>query len=157
MPVVVTPESRSPTLDVLDVVSVVTDAAAGVAAVRDADADAIVVDSPDPALIDAIRETAGGAEIPVVQITAEGEPEGPADALLAPEADADGAHDAIERARAVAEYRTAVGALYEACRNRSAGRPEASIRELREAADDAYERLDEVPPSAFHPSPDDEQ
>lgn len=157
MPVVVTPESRSPALDALDVVSVVADAAASVAAVEDADADALVVDSPDPAVLTAIRNADGGSAVPVVLITTEEYPIGPADAVVAPDADTEVAQDAIDRAQAAAEYRTAVGDLYEACRNRSAGQPDESIRDLREAADHAYEDLDELPPSAFHPSADDEQ
>lgn len=157
MPVVVTPESRSPALDALDVVSVVADAAASVAAVGDADADALVVDSPDPTVLTAIREADGSTAVPVVLITTEEHPTGPADAVLAPDADAEAAQDAIVQAQAAAEYRTAVGDLYEACRNRSAGQPEESIRDLRAAADHAYEGLDELPPSAFHPSAADEQ
>ena len=157
MPVVVTPEPRSPTLDALDVVAVVADAIASVTAVQDEGADALVVDSDDTTLVAAIRDAPGGADVPVILISTDEDWTGPADAILHPDADPEAAVDAIEQARAAAEYRDAVGELYEACRGRAAGRPEQSIRDLRAAADDAYEDLDDLPPSAFHPSSDTEQ
>lgn len=157
MPVVVTPEARSPIIDALNVESVVPDAAASVAEVEDTGADAVVVDSDDTTLVTAIRDASGGADVPIILISTDEDWMGPADAILHPDAEPSAAVDAIERARSAATYRTAVGDLYEACRGRAAGRPEQSIRDLRATADEAYEDLDELPPSAFHSTMDDEQ
>lgn len=157
MPVVVTPEARSPILDALNVVSVVPDAAKCVAEVEAEGADALVVDTDDTTVVTTIRDAPSGADVPVILISTDEDWMGPADALLHPDAEPSAAVDAIERARSAATYRTAVGELYEACRGRAAGRPEQSIRDLRATADEAYEELDELPPSAFHPTPDAEQ
>lgn len=150
MPVVVTPEPRSPTLALLDAVTVAPTAAASVTAWRESDATAIVVDSMDRSLSEEIRAQPDGQTVPLVLVTTENPTDGPADALLAPDADAETVFATIERAEAARDYRQAVTELFVACKDREIGQPREDILELRKAADDAYERLDELPPSAFY-------
>lgn len=154
MSVVVTPDAGSPVLDALDVVAVAPTPAEGVTTWRDADADALVVDSGDERLVASVRDEPDGAAVPIVLVTSAAHPEAHADAVLSPDADADEATDAVQRAVTARDYRDAVTALYEACRDRTFGHPDDRILELRAAADRAYERLDEIPPSILHASPD---
>ncbi|MFC3478315.1 hypothetical protein [Halobacterium litoreum] len=49
---------------------------------------------------------------------------------------------AVERAEHIAAYRASVSTLYEACRERALGQPDADVRERRADAD---RRLDDLP------------
>lgn len=157
MSVVVTPDARSPVLDAFDIVSIVSDPQESVAVWRDTDADALVVDSIDTALLDEIRGVDDGPSAPVVLVTREDYPRGPADAVLAPDADAPGARAVISRANDARAYRAAVTALFEACRGRDAGHHGSEVRRLRTRADEAYQALETVPPSVLYTPTDPEQ
>jgi hypothetical protein len=155
--VVVTPDAVTPAASALDIVAVATDPAACVTTWRDSDADAVLVDSADDAILTTIREEPGGDEVPVVFVTPADYTEAPADAVITPNADAATVSAAVERARTARDYRLAVTALYAACQGRDIGQPEADIRDLREAADRAYENLDGIPPSVFYAGPEKER
>lgn len=62
--------------------------------------------------------------------------------VVAATADEQAVSAAVARARDVAAYRASVADLYEACRGRALGRPDADLRETRAAAD---RRLAELP------------
>lgn len=157
MSVVVTPDAHSAVLDELDVVSVVTDPRESVAAWRDTAADALVVDSIEYEFLDDIRAARDGTSAPIVLVTNETDVPGPADALLAPDADEHAARAAIQRARDARDYREIVTDLYEACQDREPGHPTDEIRRLREQADAAYRSLDDVPPSVLYSTDTTEQ
>lgn len=132
-------DNRRSLRDVLptDVVSVDADAV-GDAVARD-DPDVVVVDAgavADPAaVVDTVRSTAPGTAVVAVGTTGTD-----ADVTCAA-ADETSIRDAVERARRVADYRQSVSDLYEACRDRALGRPDADLRGRRRDADAKFADL----------------
>jgi hypothetical protein len=114
--------------------------AAGVADAVGEATHVVVVDAhavPDThAVVADVRERAPDAVVVVA---------GGADAgdVSCPTRDEQSVRAAVERARDVVAYRESVSSLYEACRGRALGRPDADLRACRESADDRFESLPE--------------
>jgi hypothetical protein len=114
--------------------------AAGVADAVDTETRVVLVDAhsvADPqAVVDAVQDHAPDAVVVVAGGTDVGD-------VSCPTRDENSVRAAVERARDIASYRESVSDLYEACRGRALGRPDADLRASRESADDRFESLPE--------------
>ena len=132
-------DTRRSLRDVLPVDAVTVEAEAVADAVAREDPDVVVVDAgavADPtAIVDAVRSKARG-----IGIVAVGTTETDADVTCVV-TDESSIRAAVERARQVADYRRSVSELYEACRDRALGRPDADLRDCRKTADENFDQL----------------
>ncbi|MFB6268660.1 MAG: hypothetical protein ABEH83_01865 [Halobacterium sp.] len=139
MTLLVADDNRRSLRDVLPSDAVTVDAEAVADAVASDDPDVVVVDAGAVAdaagIVDAVRENARGTAVVAVGTTGTD-----ADVTCAA-TDESSVQAAVERARQVAEYRRSVADLYEACRDRAVGRPDADLRDRRRDADEKFERL----------------